>query len=290
MKNAACLTFGLVLCALGLTNLAPAQTLDSALAYFPMSIGNLWEYSLYMYGAGTFEGYYTFSVVGDTLMPNGIVYRKCNGGIDYLLIPPVYLRIDSATANVWLYNPSRGTETLWDSLRARPGDRGEWGSVRFSVDNVLGVATPTRTRYVGYQLLYEMAYDIGPMYSNFTDLDEYPIISRLVYAKINGKEYGTFLSLPPMVPNSPAEISLSQNYPNPFNPSTTIQYALPHRSRVILAVYNTLGQRVATLEDGTEEAGYHTVRFDGTGRATGVYVYRLQAGEFVLSRKLVLIR
>jgi len=90
--------------------------------------------------------------------------------------------------------------------------------------------------------------------------------------------------------DNPALFVLEQNYPNPFNPTTTIRYAIPQRSHVMLTVFNTLGQQAATLVDETQEAGYHNVRFDGTGLASGVYIYRLQAGSFVQSRKLVLLR
>ena len=88
----------------------------------------------------------------------------------------------------------------------------------------------------------------------------------------------------------PVTYGLLQNYPNPFNPSTTVQYSLPQRSRVLLAVYNTLGERIATLVNGEEEAGLHEARFDGTGLASGFYFYRLQAGSFVKTMKMLLTR
>lgn len=84
--------------------------------------------------------------------------------------------------------------------------------------------------------------------------------------------------------------SLGQNYPNPFNPSTTISYTLQRRSPVSVAVWNTLGIRIATLVEGEQEAGSHTVVFDGTAYTTGVYYYRLRAGDFTETRKLLLIR
>jgi aminopeptidase N len=93
----------------------------------------------------------------------------------------------------------------------------------------------------------------------------------------------------------PTQFALDQNYPNPFNAGTVIQYHLPHRAHVRIAVYNMLGQEVATLIDGVEEAGSSSAEFSatsgrGVGLASGVYFYRLQAGEVVLTRKLVVLR
>jgi formylglycine-generating enzyme len=88
----------------------------------------------------------------------------------------------------------------------------------------------------------------------------------------------------------PLTFSLDQNYPNPFNPSTTIRYAVPVRSHVTLTIFNTIGQQVATLVQGEQEAGYHEVRFEASGLASGVYLYRMQAGDFVQTRKLVLLQ
>ena len=88
----------------------------------------------------------------------------------------------------------------------------------------------------------------------------------------------------------PAGFSLNQNFPNPFNPATSIQFELVKPSFVSLKVYNTLGQAVTTLVNEETEAGVHTVRFDGSGMASGVYVYRLEAGSFVQTRKLTLLR
>lgn len=96
----------------------------------------------------------------------------------------------------------------------------------------------------------------------------------------------------------PDDYRLEQNYPNPFNPMTTIRYGLPHRSAVQLTVFNTLGQKVTTLVQGEESAGYHEVTFDALAFSSGVYFYRLEAhhtdggkaGDFVQTRKLVLLK
>ena len=88
----------------------------------------------------------------------------------------------------------------------------------------------------------------------------------------------------------PTSFQLLQNYPNPFNPSTTIRYGLPKNSPMTLSIYNSLGQLVSTLVSGEERAGYHEARFDGTGVASGVYFCRIQAGSFVKTMKLLLLK
>jgi hypothetical protein len=88
----------------------------------------------------------------------------------------------------------------------------------------------------------------------------------------------------------PTVFALDQNYPNPFNPSTQIQFALPRESIVRLEVFNILGERVATLVNETRPVGYYSERFDATGLASGLYLYRMKAGEFVDTKKLLLLK
>jgi len=88
----------------------------------------------------------------------------------------------------------------------------------------------------------------------------------------------------------PKEFKLEQNYPNPFNPTTTIQYQLPQDARVTLKVYDILGSEVTTLVNEEQEAGYKEVQFNGNGIASGMYVYRLQAGDFVSTKKMMLLK
>ena len=88
----------------------------------------------------------------------------------------------------------------------------------------------------------------------------------------------------------PTEFALRQNFPNPFNPSTTISYQVPQTGLVLLKVYNLLGQEVTTLVNEEQKAGYRLVQWNASNTATGVYFYRLQAGGFVASKKLLFLR
>lgn len=89
---------------------------------------------------------------------------------------------------------------------------------------------------------------------------------------------------------SPGSFTLEQNYPNPFNPSTTITYELPGPVHVTLGVYDILGRQVAWLVDENKDAGVYRVKFDARGLASGVYIYRLQAGTFTEARGLVIAK
>ena len=95
--------------------------------------------------------------------------------------------------------------------------------------------------------------------------------------------------------NIPSVYSLSQNYPNPFNPITKMNYALPKRSRVIISVYNVLGQEVTTLLNKEQDYGYHTVTWNGTDRigkqvASGVYFARLTTKNFSQTKKMLMLK
>ncbi|MDZ7357434.1 MAG: T9SS type A sorting domain-containing protein, partial [candidate division KSB1 bacterium] len=86
------------------------------------------------------------------------------------------------------------------------------------------------------------------------------------------------------------EIYLAQNYPNPFNTSTVISYQLPICSQVELSIFNPFGQKVVTLVSEKQSAGIHKFIWDAKGLTTGVYFYRLEANDYVLVKKMILIK
>ncbi len=118
---------------------------------------------------------------------------------------------------------------------------------------------------------------------------------KLTGAVINDKSYGTIVSAKENPKTLRNTFSLYQNYPNPFNPTTRIKYSVPfvemHRyASVQLRVYDILGREIATLVNEKKSPGEYEVQFNGTNLPSGVYFYRLQAGSFSDTKKLILLK
>ncbi len=263
---------------------SPAQRVspDSLCAFFPTHVGDEWqfEWGNYIANPPLHICYMWLRIVSDTVMQNGVKYSLFLKESDKPLycessIASGLYRLDSASGNVCRYIDSthESTVPLWWYAGTRP-------------DTVLGVPTIVVSGgWTGQSLRY--GYDFG-LVREFVETG-WPYRSALLYARINGKEYGTSLHVSDNK-TQPGDFQLHQNYPNPFNPSTTIRYGLPSRSHVILTIFNTLGQQVAQLVNGEMKAGFHDVKFDGVGLSSGVYFYRMQAGSHMETKRLLLLR
>ena len=289
----------------------------SADAYFPLEIGDYWEYAVHSSESEPpftrDSSAYSLQVIGDTTMPNGFDYRT-------ILCRPIYPsgnsaltfeRLDPMTASVYRYDTAGPPdETQIDSLMARQGDtsrclsdipRPVFPSTLYTsvcegavADTVFGMATSVKefsgsnsvliafTRYLASGLGVVNAsygYDFG-----VTGIS-------LVYARLSGAEYGTKIVLGVQTgPRAPETFKLYQNYPNPFNPTTVIKFEVRGSGLVSLKVYNVLGQLVKTLVDKVESPGSHAVTFDAAGLASGVYFYRLAAGSYLMTKKMLLLK
>ncbi len=167
----------------------------------------------------------------------------------------------------WAYNPDDGVNQIWPV------------NENLAYTN----ATLQTAAMGGHPLgdLYHWWPNDYPQWLLFADGER----ARILAWRENGIDPATAVEEPPAA--LPSRYALNQNYPNPFNPSTRIDYTIPVTGHVSLKVYNTLGQEVATLFDGTRLAGTYSAAFDATGLTSGVYYYRLQSETVTLTRKLV---
>ena len=99
-----------------------------------------------------------------------------------------------------------------------------------------------------------------------------------------------FVSVDEQPTNTVKSYSLLQNYPNPFNPSTLISFTLPEQAKVKIIIYDALGNQLDVISDGVKSAGSHSVNWNATNYASGIYFYRLEANNFVQTRKMILMK
>ena len=270
---------------------------DSIFSYLPLDIGNQLQYKVYHIVFGppqtdTTIYYSIFTVERDTIMPNGYEYKV----ISSTEFETRYLHIDSTTACVYEYenDTSRGLKT--DSLRCSPGDWFGRGSHCEFIDTatVLGYQTWVMgidRSWPDITVNHSLAMDIGITYRYKYESFGWGTeeISSLVYAKIDGIEYGTVVSVEDRE-LQPVNYQLSQNYPNPFNPITKISYRLPVKSFILLKVYDIIGNEIAILVNEEKQAETYEVEFNGAGLPSGIYFYRISSGSFIDTKKMLLIK
>ena len=195
----------------------------------------------------------------------------------------------------------------WDNLclgYVVPVELSSFNAASNGADVELKWATATETNNQGFQVekmnaagtFEQVGYVAGfgtttePKAYSFIDskLESGSYTYRLKQIDFDGSyEYSDEVSVEVEIP---IEYSLEQNYPNPFNPSTTIKYSIPEDGFVKLAVYNMLGEEVATIVNTTQKAGRYEVNFNASKLSSGVYVYRIEASNFTASKKLILMK
>ena len=158
--------------------------------------------------------------------------------------------------------------------------------------------------WVGLRIIIDASDPSTPVEAGFYDTGGYAygvaISGSYVYVADGGDGLYIFqndlLTAFDLIPDpNPEQFKLFQNFPNPFNPTTTIRYFLTKSTRVMLKIYNTLGQEMRTLVDEKQTAGQYSVIWDGLDQfgmmaSSGIYIYNIEAGEHTESRKMLLIR
>jgi hypothetical protein len=148
------------------------------------------------------------------------------------------------------------------------------------------------TNPLGYSDRYSFTKDFGLTYrleSGEQTFDEYILKGAIIKGVVYG-DTAFVVGVNDKVPVQPKEFVLFQNYPNPFNPSTTIKYSLPKAGNVIVTIYNAIGSKVATLVNEYKPAGNYSIQFDGGKLASGIYLYRLESGNYSAVKKFVLMK
>lgn len=283
---------------------------DSLGDCFPLSVGNRWTYRYFSEFEENLRGWIdsglaSYSVVGKTPLIDSTLWlvkekrdltrRNWAAGeqTTYSSISDTtyFALLEERTGLHRLYRQLADPASLWYSVFPFPHDVGDTNAVnRYSTvdsnqSSMQEVAFPAAHPFIHFT--FTLRRDSGIVRLAVQNLITMEGYMRADHQLLEGTV--TDVTNPRQV-RVPMQFLLSYAFPNPFNPSTTIRYGLPKRSQVTVTVYNTLGQKVATLVQGEKEAGYHEVKFDGTGLSSGVFFCRLQAGDFVKTRRLVLLR
>lgn len=193
-------------------------------------------------------------------------------------IPMSYYTTDEGMMTInWTISDTMPEEWSMELVDQITGDRINivpGGSYQFEIGDMMQSAPVV--------LNNEGKLDIASMLSNpvvkATDPNRFVVVVNMTATNL---EPGSEL---------PTVFALNQNYPNPFNPTTQLSYDLPESADVRLDVFNIQGQRVATLVNATQNAGRYNVTFDARNLASGVYIYRLQAGAHVMTKKMTLVK
>lgn len=266
-------------------------------ATFPLQIGNRWFYREHFNLSDPFR---IRKVLYDTTMPNGLSYAAVlDSGYSYQVVR--YYRQSGSRVYQYGYFVAGQEQLVFDFSRAdgdtiasfRNGqDTCDIILIQRSVGNIFGM---TRDQWVFIVDLYRHVYDDETVYTitdslGITTMEQFLSLLDASGALINGRMYGTFTAVAPDPLTLPNAVHLDQNYPNPFNPTTTISFSIPRTTFTTLKIYNTLGQEIATMVSESLNPGTYSKQWNANGVASGVYYYRLQAGDLVQTRKLLLLR
>lgn len=260
---------------------------------YPLQVGDQWEYLLRVYGS-----VWKTTVVYDTLMPDGNVYAAVHDQ----KIGGYYFERQSGS-QVYSYDQRTGTELLQYDFSRSPGDT-LYSMVTTAPDDTFDVILAYEsTATVLGRSLRQWTFVIRDRH--IPDLTEARVITDslglthlglasgdfdLKGAVLNGIPYGIIADVDESKSALPSTSVLIQNHPNPFNPSTEITYAVPMQVSVLLRIYDMLGREVATLVNEKKQPGEYTVEWKAANVPSGVYFYRLVAGNFVQTKKMILLK
>ena len=255
---------------------------------YPLHTGNLWQYSVWPPSS-----YLTTRIMGDTILTNGKTYMILGGAFAGLIRQEgtrVFTWLDDVNDERMIYDfAGRTGDTV--ATHADFGDTVDVIVLDYGMADVFGRTLNTwrfleQSRHTSMYILRTVVDSIGMSASQVEAGDFFGLRGAI----IDGVQYGIITGTSDEQVTVPSGFVLHQNYPNPFNPITTIEFQLPHPAFVTLSVFDPLGRNVTRLVANLLEAGTHRVLFEGTNHSSGVYYYRLTAGEFQDTKSFVLLR
>jgi len=276
-----------------------------AAKFYPLAVGNRWVYAYYytMWDSTYFGGYRISQIVSDTVIAGHKYFRfsssisPCN---DY-----IFERIDSASMNVYRRSASTGAEQLLDSLLSRINNTYFGKRNCMAMPNIPVRCQDTNTiTLLGIQRRTKMLIADGAIFTSYRFAENIGMCglfgsegnswsNSLTGCVLNGTVYGdtnTLTGISQIGNEVPSRFSLSQNYPNPFNPVTNFGFRIADFGLVRLTVFDALGRKVTSIVNQQLQPGTYEVSWDASAYPSGVYYYRLEAGKFTETKKMVLIK
>jgi photosystem II stability/assembly factor-like uncharacterized protein len=237
----------------------------------------------------------------------GVIWRTTDGGlswatvVDTLTTEPLYdiHMFDSLHIIAMGGDPEFGSSQVVSTDAGNTWEYSGLGIFYYPVS--IGFRTNTEGWVpMGEQGFFLFTSDSGENWTIANPLDSTRVVRVCFPDSTHGYGIGPYGTIVKYVYQDPVNIEadensipnfyLQQNYPNPFNPTTTIKYSIPEEGFVKLAVYNMLGEEIATIVHTIQKAGRYEVNFNASGLASGVYVYRIEAANYTASRKLILMK
>ncbi len=214
----------------------------------------------------TFADELTGYAVGE----NGTILKTNTGGVIPVEFSAFNVELENQNAKI-VWKTSTETNNRGFYIQRKTTDKWE------NLDFIQGYGTTSEEHNYNYIDNLENLNYQGQIYYRLAQVD---LDGKINYSHVENITYSF----------QPLNYELDQNYPNPFNPVTSIKYLIPEGNQVKLIVYDLLGNEVKTLVDEYEPAGTYSVKFNGANLTSGIYIYRLKAGNFVATRRMVLIK
>ncbi len=264
-----------------------AQTDSLAAKYYPIKIGNEWQYEVITDALFDPDTTYKInSVIGDTLAGNGKKYF-----IRFIMPDSFFMfeRFDSLYQKIFIYDTSREDSEycLFDFSEADTVNTD-------SVGNLPIMANQLQIYYNSmdfFQWTYIFSESYGLSTHIYQGIGGYFEYENLTWMRIDSIEYGNYVTSTKENQYAfPEDLILSQNYPNPFNNVTIISFKIPERSFVRINIYNNLGQLMASLINKKLSAGKHNVSFEPGFLSSGIYYYQLRAEGRTQTKRMILLK